>query len=63
MVDVAGGGIGISAIALMQKALGSYLPVIQILIGVCCVVAVVVWFLYRARLNVARQAKSVSVSA
>ena len=63
MVDVAGGGIGISAIAWMQKAFGSYLPVIQILIGVCCVVAVIIGFLYRIRLNVARQAKSASVPA
>jgi MFS transporter, OFA family, oxalate/formate antiporter len=61
MVDVLGGGIGISAIAWMQKAFGSYLPVIQILIGVCCVVAVTIVFLYRIRLHIARQAKSVSV--
>jgi MFS transporter, OFA family, oxalate/formate antiporter len=63
MVDVLGGGIGISAIAWMQKAFGSYLPVIQILIGVCCVVAVTILFLYRIRLNIARQAKSASVAA
>jgi MFS transporter, OFA family, oxalate/formate antiporter len=61
MVDVAGGGIGISAIAWMQKTYGSYLPVIQTLIGVCCVVAVLVGILYRIRLNAAREVKSVSV--
>jgi MFS transporter, OFA family, oxalate/formate antiporter len=61
MVDVAGGGLGIIAIAWMQGVFGSYLPVIQILIGVCCVVAVIIGFLYRMRLNIARQAKTASV--
>jgi len=43
----------------MQKTYGSYLPVIQTLIGVCCVVAVLVGVLYRIRLNAAREVKSV----
>jgi sugar phosphate permease len=47
MVDVGGGGIGIIAIARLQSAFGSYLPVIEILIGLCCAVAVVVSLLYR----------------
>jgi MFS family permease len=61
MVDVAGGGIGISVIAWMRKFYGSYLPVIQTLIGVCCIVAVLVGVLYRIRLNTAREVQSVSV--
>jgi MFS transporter, OFA family, oxalate/formate antiporter len=58
MVDVAGGGIGISAIAWMQEAFGSYQPVIQILIALCCAVAVAVAVLYKLRLKMARQAKA-----
>ena len=51
MVDVASGGIAITAIARMQEALNSYRPVIEMLIGLSCVVAVLVLFLYRIRLN------------
>jgi sugar phosphate permease len=49
MVDVASGGIAITVIARMQEALASYRPVIELLIGVSCVVAVLVLFLYRMR--------------
>jgi OFA family oxalate/formate antiporter-like MFS transporter len=48
-VDVAAGGIGITAVAKMKEAYGSYLPVIEILIGLCCLVALAVVFLYRMR--------------
>ena len=51
MVDVASGGIAITVIARMQEALNSYRPVIEMLIGLSCVVAVLVLFLYRIRLN------------
>ena len=49
MVDVASGGIGITVIAKMQGAFNSYLPVINILIGLCCLVAVVVVLLHKMR--------------
>jgi sugar phosphate permease len=49
MVDVSSGGIGITVIARMQSAFNSYLPVINILIGLCCLVAVVVVLLYKLR--------------
>ena len=49
MVDVSSGGIGITVIARMQSAFNSYLPVIHILIGLCCIVAVAVVLLYRMR--------------
>ena len=51
MVDVASGGIAITVIARMQEALNSYRPVIEMLIGLSCVVAVLVLFLYRMRRN------------
>lgn len=50
-VDVACGGLGISVIAEMERIYGSYLPVIEILIGMTSVVAVMVVALYRIRRN------------
>jgi len=49
MVDVASGGIAITVIARMQETLNSYRPVIEVLIGLSCIVAVLVLFLYRMR--------------
>jgi OFA family oxalate/formate antiporter-like MFS transporter len=49
MADVSSGGIGITVIARMQSAFNSYLPVINILIGLCCLVAVAVVLLCRMR--------------
>ncbi len=48
-IDVAAGGVGITAIAKMKDAFNSYLPVIEILMGLCGLVAVAVVFLYRMR--------------
>lgn len=48
-IDVAAGGAGITAIAKIKDAFDSYLPVIEILIGLCCLVAVMVLYLYRMR--------------
>jgi MFS family permease len=48
-VDVASGGIAISVLALMSEHYGSYLPVIEYLIGLNCIVAVLVALLYRIR--------------
>ncbi|MBN2321782.1 MAG: MFS transporter [Acidobacteria bacterium] len=50
-VDVACGGLGISIIAEMERIYGSYLPVIEILIGMSSVVAIMVVVLYRIRRN------------
>jgi sugar phosphate permease len=58
MVDVGCGGIAITVIARMQRAFRSYLPVIVILIALCCIVAVVVAILYRMRLRMVRQAEA-----
>jgi hypothetical protein len=35
----------------MRSAFGSYLPVIEVLMGVCAIVAIMVFILYRLRLN------------
>jgi MFS transporter, OFA family, oxalate/formate antiporter len=51
MIDVGSGGLAIEALARMRSAFGSYLPVIELLMGVCCVVAVMVIVLWRIRLN------------
>jgi MFS transporter, OFA family, oxalate/formate antiporter len=56
MVDVASGGIAITVIARMQGAYNSYLPVIEMLIGLSGLVAVLVLFLYRMRRNLQREA-------
>ncbi len=57
MVDVGSGGIGIKAIAMMQVSFGSYLPVFEVLIGLCCTVAIIVFMLYRIRQNTSRQSE------
>jgi MFS family permease len=49
MVDIGIGGIGIPAFGLMQGAFGSYMPVLEILIGLNLVIAVSVLVLYRMR--------------
>ncbi len=51
-VDVACGGLGISVISEMEKIYQSYLPVIDILIGITCVVAAMVFVLHRIRRRV-----------
>ena len=48
-VDVGAGGMGIPAVARMQGYFGSYMPVLEILIGLFVLVAVVVLILYRLR--------------
>ncbi len=52
MVDVGSGGIAITVIARMQGAFNSYVPAIEMLMGLGCMVAVLVLFLYRMRRNV-----------
>ena len=49
MVDVASGGIAITLIARMQAGYHSYMPVIELLIGLSCLVAILVLILYRMR--------------
>lgn len=54
-VDVACGGIAITAVARMRTAFGgSYLPVIELLIGLTCVNATMVLFLFFKRRKFAR---------
>lgn len=48
-VDVGAGGLGIPAVGLMQGYFGSYMPVLEILIGLFLVTAIVVFMLYRLR--------------
>ena len=48
-VDVACGGLAITALARMKGAFGSYLPVIDILIGLTCVNAIMMLFLFKMR--------------
>jgi sugar phosphate permease len=48
-IDVAAGGAGITAIAKMKEGFNSYLPVIEVLMGLCCLVAVMVLYLYKIR--------------
>jgi MFS transporter, OFA family, oxalate/formate antiporter len=52
MVDVGAGGIAITVIARMQGAFNSYLPVFEMLIGLACIVALLVLFLFRMRRNI-----------
>jgi MFS transporter, OFA family, oxalate/formate antiporter len=52
MVDVGSGGIAITAIAKVQGAYNSYLPVFEMLIGLTCVVAILVLFLRKMRRNI-----------
>lgn len=47
MVDIGIGGLGIPAFGLMQGAFGSYMPVLEIMMGLNCIVAVTVLILYR----------------
>jgi sugar phosphate permease len=59
MVDVSSGGIGITVIARMQNAFNSYLPVINTLIGLNCLVAFVIVLLYKMRPSTAESTKPV----
>jgi sugar phosphate permease len=56
-MDVAAGGIGITVIAAMKNSFHSYLPVIEMLIGLCCLVAVMVVFLHRMRRRILPQVR------
>jgi len=49
MVDIGIGGLGIPAFGLMQGAFGSYMPVLEIMMGLNVVIAVTVLVLYRMR--------------
>jgi len=51
MIDVGSGGLAIEAIARMRSAFGAYPPVIDMLMGVCCIVAIMVLLLYRLNSN------------
>jgi hypothetical protein len=51
-VDVAAGGIAITAIAAMQESFGSYLPVLNVLIALGSMVAILVLFLFKMRRNI-----------
>jgi len=62
MIDVGSGGLAIEVLARMRSAFGSYLPVIELLMGVCCVVAVMVILLWRMRLNIP-ESKGIKVPA
>ncbi len=58
MVDVGAAGIAITVLARMQMAFGSYLPVFEVLIGICCGVAVAAAILHKMHLNALRQSKA-----
>jgi sugar phosphate permease len=58
MVDVAAAGIAINLLARMEMHFGSYLPVFEILIGICCAVAVSAVILHKMQLNALRQSKA-----
>ncbi|MBN2241775.1 MAG: MFS transporter [Acidobacteria bacterium] len=60
-VDVACGGLGISVIAEMERIYGSYLPVLEMLMGLTSVVAVMVVVLYRIRRNQAKRLQPATV--
>jgi hypothetical protein len=49
MVDVGAGGLAITAIARLQGAYHSYLPVLEVLIALTCFVAIFVLFLRKMR--------------
>jgi MFS transporter, OFA family, oxalate/formate antiporter len=51
MVDVGAGGIAIAVIAKLQTSFHSYVPVIEMLIGLSCLVAILVLFLRRMRVR------------
>jgi sugar phosphate permease len=59
MVDVGSGGLAIIAIALVQEAFHSYLPVIEMLIGLTFVVSILVLFLRRMRPAILAKAQPV----
>ncbi len=63
MVDVGAGGIAITAIALIQEAFHSYLPVLEMLIGLTCLVAILVLFLRRMRRGIPQRTQAVLSSA
>jgi len=63
MVDVGSGGIAITVIARMQGAFKSYVPVIEMLIGLGCIVAVLVLFLYRMRRSILQKPLTAESSA
>jgi sugar phosphate permease len=62
-IDVAAGGIGITVIARLKEEFNSYLPVIEMLIGLCCLVAVMLVFLYKMRRRLLPQARLSTPSA
>jgi sugar phosphate permease len=49
MVDVAAGGLGIPAVGLMQGAFGTYMPALEILMGLYAVTGITVLVLHRLR--------------
>jgi sugar phosphate permease len=49
MVDVAAGGLGIPAVGLIQGAFGTYMPVLEILMGLFAVAGIAVLVLHRLR--------------
>jgi MFS transporter, OFA family, oxalate/formate antiporter len=49
MVDVAAGGLGIPAVGLIQGAFGTYMPVLEILMGLFAVTGIAVLVLHRLR--------------
>jgi MFS transporter, OFA family, oxalate/formate antiporter len=51
MVDVGAGGIAIAVVAKLQTSFHSYVPVIEMLIGLSCLVAILVLFLRRMRVR------------
>jgi MFS transporter, OFA family, oxalate/formate antiporter len=63
MVDVGAGGLTITVMARMQGAYKSYLPVFEMLIGLTCVVAIMVLFLYRMRRNILQNSQPALSSA
>ena len=62
MVDIGVGGLGIPAFGLMQGAFGSYMPVLEIMMGLNVVVAVTVLALYRLRQKTMRGVATMSMS-
>ena len=63
MVDVGAGGIAITVIAQVQGAFHSYLPVLELLIGLTSVAAIMVLFLRPMRRNILQKNRPVLSSA
>ena len=63
MVDIGVGGLGIPAFGLLQGWFHSYMPVLEIMMGLNCVVAVVVLTLYRLRGRVSANAGTAAATA